>query len=86
MDVIDSLNKVTLEEKYYIFQMEAWKKEMDALEKQIRNTIENNLEIIKQNEIQLCWHIKRIQRGIDEHNDWIAKHDITEDEYKAMLK
>ena len=85
MDDIDGVNTVTEEEKYYIFQLEAWKKEMNALEKQIRSTIENSIEVIKQNKIQLCWHIKRIELGMEDHNDWITKHGITEDEYQTIL-
>lgn len=86
MAVAEAGGKVTPEEVCYIMQMEAWMKEMDALEKQIRTTIETSLEITEQNVIQLQWHLKRIERGVQEHADWIAKHDMTQEEYLAVVK
>lgn len=60
------------QDQLYVNQMDAWFKEMDAVEKQIRCTIETSTEIVVQNEIQLEWHLKRKDKAIQEHKEWLA--------------
>lgn len=62
--------QLTEEDKDYIEQMDSWFKENEAREKQIRMTIETSGEIVRQNEIQLKWHLKRNSLALDEYNEW----------------
>lgn len=58
------------ENEAYLKQMDAWLKEQEALEKQIRTTIETSGEIVRQNEIQLQWHLKKVEGAKDEFATW----------------
>lgn len=62
--------KLTDDDQSYLEEMKAWIKEQEAREKGLRATIENSSEIVRQNEIQLEFHLKRVGSCIAEHNEW----------------
>lgn len=58
------------ETEIYFEQMNAWLNEQNVLEKSIRNTIETSSEIVRQNEIQLKWHLKRVEVAKKDFEAW----------------
>lgn len=70
MNVMSDENKLINVDEVYIKQMDSWLKEQLAMEKQIRVTIETSSEIVRQNEIQLKWHLTRYEPAISEYNEW----------------
>lgn len=67
---------LTEEDKSYIEQMKAWIKEQEAREKQIVSTIETSSEIVRQNKIQLEWHMKFYKTAVKEFEEWKASKGI----------
>jgi hypothetical protein len=62
--------QLTESNKCYDEQMQSWLKEQEAREKQILVTIETSGEIVRQNEIQLQWHMKAYAAALAEYNEW----------------
>jgi DNA-directed RNA polymerase subunit RPC12/RpoP len=58
------------EDSIYLEEIDSWLKEQQARERALQNTIETSSEIVRQNEIQLNLHQKRVQLAITEHNRW----------------
>ncbi|WP_419181925.1 hypothetical protein [Paenibacillus alvei] len=67
---VNEVDNLSREDREYFEQMEAWVKEQEAREKQIRATIDTSSEIVKQNQIQLEWHIKRMAPHMKEYDEW----------------
>ena len=67
---------MTEQDKIYVAQMESWLKEQESREKAIRSTIETSGEIVKQNEIQLEWHLKGQELAVKEYKKWLADKEV----------
>lgn len=66
-------------DKSYVKQMEAWFKEQEAREKEIKTVIETSQEIARQNVIQLEWLQSNISRAKKEYEEWLTQFELKEE-------
>lgn len=59
------------QDQLYVKQMGAWFREQEALERQIRGTIETSSAILEENKIQLECSISRLALARVEHAEWL---------------
>lgn len=79
-------SELSIEDQFYHKHMTAWAKEMRARETQINTVIGTSLDIVRQNRLQLKWHLKSFGKAMLDHNEWMKAKGLTDVQLEKITK